>query len=389
MRAERIPAGRLLSAAAAAVVAALCGAFALHGAEPGGANAGRLSALQDEMKRLKGELNGLEARERTVLGDVARMDAELALRRAELEESTLRLRTTESRLTASESNLASIAAEQDRRAPLLARRLRALYKRGPVALLAAAFDPLGGSSGLEGVRYASYLSRHDAGQLADWRTASRRLSAERETLSLERTRLASLKSEASRKAAALDAGRAQRTSLLARIRGDREQHEKAFEELSEAARSLGRLVESFDDATSHVALDVRKFRGLLDWPAAGLVSATFGTVVHPRFKTEVPHPGLDIDAPEGDSFRTIFDGRVAYASPLPGYGLTVVVDHGHGVVTIYAHAAVLLVETGQDVLRGQELGRVGDSGSLRGPYLYFEVREAGRAVDPALWLRRH
>jgi septal ring factor EnvC (AmiA/AmiB activator) len=147
-------------------------------------------------------------------------------------------------------------------------------------------------------------------------------------------------------------------------------------------------VGSFEDATSHVGLDVRKFRGLLDWPAEGPVSAEFGTVVHPRFRTEVPHPGWDIDAPEGRPFRTVFDGRVAFAAPLAGYGLTVVVDHGNGMVSVYAHGGVLLVEAGQDVLRGQDLGRVGDSGSLRGPYLYFELREDGRPVDPSSWLRR-
>jgi murein DD-endopeptidase MepM/ murein hydrolase activator NlpD len=159
-------------------------------------------------------------------------------------------------------------------------------------------------------------------------------------------------------------------------------------ELEAAAKNLGRIVESFEDAPAHVGLDVRKFRGLLDWPAEGVVSAKFGTVVHPRFKTQVPHPGLDIEAPDGQPFRTIFDGRVAYASPLNGYGLTVVVDHGNGVVSIYAHAAVLLVEVGENVVRDQELGRVGDSGSLRGPYLYFEMREAGKPVDPSSWLRR-
>jgi len=352
------------------------------------ARARRLDALQEEMKRLQGEMAGLVLREQGLLGDVARMDAEIALRRAALEEVSLRLRDTEDRLAGSERDLATIAAGQARRAPRLAARLREIYKRGPAGLFARIIGPLGSAEGLDGFRYATYLSRRDTGQLAAWRAASRRLDDERAILSVERQRLASLRSEASRKEASLTAGRASRASLLARIRGDREQHEKAFGELEGAARSLGRLVLSFEDAPAHVALDVRKFRGLLDWPAEGAVSAKFGTAVHPRFKTEVPHPGLDIDAPEGQPFRTIFDGRVAYAAPLSGYGLTVVVDHGNGVVSIYAHAAVLLVEAGQDVARGQDMGRVGESGSLRGPYLYFELREAGRPVDPSSWLRR-
>jgi len=352
------------------------------------ARARRLDALQDEMKRLQGEMAGLALRERGLLGDVARMDAGIALRRAELEEVSLRLRDTEEKLAGSERDIAIVAAGQARRAPQLAARLREIYKRGPAGLLARAIGPLQNTEGLDGFRYATYLSRRDAGQLAAWRGAARELAEERATLSVERARLSSLRSSASRKEAELTAGRASRASLLARIRGDREQHEQAFGELEEAARSLGRLVLSFEDASARVGLNVRKFRGLLDWPAEGVVSAKFGTVVHPRFKTEVPHPGLDIDASEGKPFRTIFDGRVAYAAPLNGYGLTVVVDHGHGVVSIYAHAAVLLVAAGENVVRGQDMGRVGDSGSLRGPYLYFELRDAGRPVDPSSWLRR-
>jgi septal ring factor EnvC (AmiA/AmiB activator) len=369
-----------------AVILAAGGPWLL--ARPDDGRQRRLDALQEEMKRLQGETAGLALREQGLLGDVARLDAQIALRRAELEDVSLRLRDTEERLAGRERDLATIATEQARRAPQLAARLREIYKRGPAGLLARVIGPLGSTEGLDGFRYAMYLSRRDALQLAAWRAASRRLGEERAILSGERARLASLRSETSRKEAALTAGRASRASLLARIRGDRVQHEKALGELENAARNLGRLVESFEDAPARVALDVRKFRGLLDWPAEGAVSARFGTVVHPRFKTEVPHPGLDIDAPEGQPFRTIFDGRVAYAAPLTGYGLTVVVDHGNGVVSIYAHAEVILVEAGQDVARGQDMGKVGESGSLRGPYLYFEMREAGRPVDPSSWLRR-
>ncbi len=373
-------------------VAAILAAAMLAGSLPPSASQGddrakRLSALQNEMMRLQGEMAGLDARERSVLGDVTRMDTEIALRRAQLEDVSLRLKNTEDRLGASERELADIRAEQAVRAPRLATRIREVYKRGPAGLLARVLGPLQGAESLDGFRYASYLSRRDASQLSTWRAASARLGEEREVLSVERERLSALRSESSRRELELSASRASRASLLARIRGDREQHQQALGELEDAARNLGRLVESFGDQPANVALDVRKFRGLMDWPADGPVAAKFGTVIHPKFKTEVPHPGLDIEAAEGQPFRSVFDGRIAYAAPLAGYGLTVVVDHGNGVVSIYAHAQVLVVAAGQDVVRGQDLGKVGDSGSLRGPYLYFELRRGGKPVDPATWLR--
>jgi septal ring factor EnvC (AmiA/AmiB activator) len=371
----------------ALVVAAAMLAGSLEAAEGGDDRAKRLSTLQNEMMRLQREMAGLDARERSVLGDVTRMDTEIALRRTQLEDVSLRLKDTEERLAGSERELASIQAEQAVRAPRLATRIREVYKRGPAGLLARVLGPLEGAESLDGFRYASYLSRRDASQLAAWRASSIRLASEREVLGAERERLSALRTESSRRESELSASRASRASLLARIRGDREQHQQALGELEDAARNLGRLVESFGDQPAHAVLDVRKFRGLIDWPADGPVSAKFGSVIHPKFKTAVPHPGLDIDAAEGQPFRSVFDGRIAYAAPLSGYGLTVVVDHGNGVVSIYAHAQVLVVEAGQDVARGQELGKVGDSGSLRGPYLYFELRQAGHPVDPAAWLR--
>jgi murein DD-endopeptidase MepM/ murein hydrolase activator NlpD len=134
-------------------------------------------------------------------------------------------------------------------------------------------------------------------------------------------------------------------------------------------------------------LDVRKFRGLLDWPSDGEVLEGFGTAIHPRFKTRVPHPGLDLEGDFSTGIRSIFDGTVVFAEWMRGYGLTAIVDHGGGVLSVYAHASVLLVEPGENVVRGQTLGRVGETGSLRGPYLYFELRVDGKPADPVTWLR--
>ena len=67
--------------------------------------------------------------------------------------------------------------------------------------------------------------------------------------------------------------------------------------------------------------------------------------------------------------------------------MTAIVDHGGGVASVYAHADVLVVAKGESVVRGQQLGKVGETGSLRGPYLYFEMRDGGKPVDPAGWLR--
>lgn len=101
------------------------------------------------------------------------------------------------------------------------------------------------------------------------------------------------------------------------------------------------------------------------------------------------HDGLDIAAPTGTPIQAAQGGTVRHAGWIKGYGNTVIVDHGGGRSTLYAHASELLVESGAQVVRGQEIARIGSTGHSTGPHLHFEVREDGKTVDPrrALGLR--
>jgi septal ring factor EnvC (AmiA/AmiB activator) len=355
---------------------------------PGAERADRRGAMQEEILRLRAEMETLGRREQGLLGEVARLGAVLNLRAREAQEASLRLEEVRAGLAERRRRIVLLEAAQEARGRILAGRLREIYKRGTDVELRRLFG--GGTVGdyLQGLRYASFLSERDAKLLRGWHDDGNRLRAEAETMIKEERGLDLARAEAMRAATELEKSRAERSRLLDAIQMDRAKHQEAIDDLERASRELGKLVQTLGGAARGPALDVRKFRGLLDWPADGPVSARYGDSVHPRFRTVVPHPGLDIDAPEGKAFRAIFDGRVIFASWLHGYGLTVIVDHGNGVVSIYAHASILLAGAGDDVTRGQVLGRVGETGSLRGPYLYFEMRMEGKPVDPSAWLRR-
>ena len=338
---------------------------------------------------MRREVLTLQSRETGLLGTVERLRAERRLRETELEEVTARLEATERSISEREVAVSRISEQQRARRTWLSFRVRELYRRGREAewtrrLLGDGSD---GAAG-EGIRYTALLADRDARLLEAYREDSRRLGEELSSLARERTRLAAVQGEAGTARERLEESERRQGEALARIRDDRAQHEVAIGELEQASRELGRIVSGIGGAGSAGgALDVRKFKGLLDWPAAGRVSRGFGASVHPKFKTTVPHPGWEIDAPAGADIRAVFDGEVAWAGPLHGYGLTAIVDHEGGILSVYTHASALLVERGQGVLRGEVLGKVGDSGSTRGPHLYFEIREGSKAVDPALWLR--
>jgi len=129
-------------------------------------------------------------------------------------------------------------------------------------------------------------------------------------------------------------------------------------------------------------------RGRLPWPTEGRIVAGFGRQVHPRFGTETVRHGVDIEAEEGAIIRAVHSGAVLYRGWLRGYGNLIILDHGQGYYTLYAHASEVVVEEGERVKVGQGIARVGETGSVDGPRLYFEVRYQGRAEDPQVWLRR-
>ncbi|MDP8971232.1 MAG: M23 family metallopeptidase, partial [Actinomycetota bacterium] len=126
--------------------------------------------------------------------------------------------------------------------------------------------------------------------------------------------------------------------------------------------------------------------GRLLWPAQGPKTSDFGWRTHPLFGTRSFHAGIDIGAGHGAPIWAADAGVVVAAAARGGYGNTVVVDHGEGLSTLYAHQSRVAARPGQAVSRGQVIGYVGSSGYSTGPHLHFETREDGTPVDPMRYL---
>ncbi|MCL6639472.1 MAG: M23 family metallopeptidase [Firmicutes bacterium] len=119
---------------------------------------------------------------------------------------------------------------------------------------------------------------------------------------------------------------------------------------------------------------------LMSWPLYGVVTSPFG------MRDGHPHEGIDIAAEEGEPVRAAAPGRVAFAGPRGTYGLAVIIDHGGGVRTLYAHCSEILAGEGDRVEEGEVIARAGSTGRSTGPHLHFEVLTGGVPRDPAAWL---
>ena len=121
-------------------------------------------------------------------------------------------------------------------------------------------------------------------------------------------------------------------------------------------------------------------------PSAGTVEVGFGPILNPRFHTVTLQKGIDVRVPEGSAVHAVWRGRVVFAGSFQGYGNLVILDHGDAFYTLYAHLKTIRPEVNEVVDQGELVGAVGATGSLKGPYLYFELRHHGEALDPARWL---
>ncbi|MCE9667406.1 peptidoglycan DD-metalloendopeptidase family protein [Myxococcus stipitatus] len=172
--------------------------------------------------------------------------------------------------------------------------------------------------------------------------------------------------------------------VVGSLAGEAELARRAVRELEQADAELTQVVRDLKEGPATSGFGALK--GKLPRPTRGIVEVGFGKVVNPRFNTVTVQKGLDIRAPAGAPVQAVAEGTVVYAGALRGYGNLLIVDHGDGYHTLMAHLASILPQLGAPVVAGEVVGEVGDTGSLKGPYLYFEVRKAGQAVDPALWL---
>ena len=123
------------------------------------------------------------------------------------------------------------------------------------------------------------------------------------------------------------------------------------------------------------------------WPVEGRVTSSFGEREDPFNGEGAFHAGMDISAPTGTPIRATADGLVDSAETANGYGRQVILDHGHGIRTVYGHMAKMVVLAGQHVTRGQIIGYVGQTGRSTGPHLHYEVRINNVPVNPHKYLR--
>lgn len=351
----------------------------------------RLERIRGEIEALRQRLLHGESEAGSLLDQLDGMDLKLTVlqketRLLEAEIAAKRRAQVRARAEAAAAGRSAAIAERE-----LKRWLVEMYKAGPTRDLRLVLSASSPGDLAVAERAAEALALEESRRVGALQAERARLDAAEREMAETRASLEALLADQSQRQQDLSAARREKNRLLSGVRARQQSGEQALMALVQVERDLQALLASLpggggEGATPSYGL--QEFRGLLNWPVRGEVAIPFGNVRHPRFGTQVPHPGLEIAAKPGQEVRALFDGKVAFSSWFRGYSQMIVIDHGDEYLSIYGQLGDRLVEAGQEVRRDDPIARTGEEGPFGSSGLYLEVRHRGKAEDPLPWLRR-
>ena len=266
-------------------------------------------------------------------------------------------------------------------------RLRFIYENGELDPLEIAGECGSISDYARYRQYAEDIMKYDAELLEELKANEECLREELERIeerSEAKTALEKFKTEKEFEMAVMYE---EKNRLLEEYRQDAKRAEKELAELEEAADKVYDIIVNIEKNKEFVDTYTG---GELEWPVEGRYYVSSGYVgrISPVGNGYEFHTGIDIPAPEGYEIRAAEDGIVINAGWINGYGNTVIIDHGGGISTLYAHNSSVEVENGQSVHRGDVIALCGSTGYATGSHCHFEVRVNGEHTDPWEYLKR-
>lgn len=363
----------------------------------------RIREQQDLLRRIESQLEyqgrlvrSYSEQEKGILGELERINKAIVRKDEEIRLLDLQIRRTERNVESLKSRIRGLEGEIEHLKEVLAQRLVAMYKYGEMGKWEVLLSASSASQLMERTYYLRRLAEEDSRVHDQLLAKVRELEAAKSDLQAQQAELEAKRRKASAERASLAREQERRDRLLSDIRSKREFYQRAMEEhrktLKEVEEGIRRLLEEkarrererVRERPSSQLVAPRK--GQMLWPVEGEITSTFGERPHPVFNTRSMHTGIDIAAPYGTAVRAAASGEVLYAGWVSGYGQVVILDHGGGITTVYAHLSRMLVSEGQSVRAGDVIGRVGRTGLATTAHLHFEVRVDGKAVDPMPYL---
>lgn len=345
--------------------------------------------IQKEIKEHREKIRKAERRETSILSELERTDRELSNVEAELRKYRKKLMDCEREISRVESEISKSKKSIEQQKEWIKRKLRAMQKsRFPseIVILLSGTDDL--SLLMRRWKYLQYISAYENKLLLDYHKNLENLDVkERQLLGL---RADLMKNEAKIRSdeKELEKKKREKEIILASVRNEKSSYEKMLKELKEASRRLLNIIRESEKSETYSAKGFTALKGKLPWPVEGRVAIPYGSQKDPVFNTPIFRSGIFIQAGDDLYAKAVHTGKVVFAEWFKGYGQLMIVNHGEGYHTLYGSLSEIFSKVGDIINGGQIIGRVGNSGMVDVPGLYFELRYKGKPLDPLQWLKR-
>ena len=391
--------------------------------ETSAVSAASLSEVRKNIQSKQQEIKDSKEKEQDLSDKIAAMEKQISSKEADISKLEKAIGEAETQLGTLQKQLKEAEAKVDQQDEDLCSRLRNMYKNGSIGFIDVLLDSDNISEFLTNLDMVQKVYSQDQDTLETLKEASAEidkkkkeieslqseLTASKELVQEEKQSLQADKTEVEKQKATVTADIAESEDELDQMQDEEAAIEEAIRaeekrKAEEAAKKNNSSSSSSSSSSSKPSSSkpsssssskpstsgkLTTYKGLtMQFPAPSMTrkSSNFGYRIHPIKHTKRLHAGVDLAAPGGSPIVVAMSGRVILARAGSGYGNYIIVDHGNGYATLYAHCSKLLVKKGQRVSRGQQIAKVGSTGASTGNHLHFEVRVKGTPVNPAPYI---
>lgn len=345
--------------------------------------------IQREINKHKVKLEKVKRRESSVLADLEKTNRQLNIVEAELRKYRKILLNTESKISGVESEISLNRSDIEKRVEWLKRKLRAMQKYGHTTdtlMLLLSSDDI--SQLMRRGKSLQYITVYEHRVLNTCKENLEDLQKKERQLMILKAELVKNREKVMAEEASLAEKRKEKEILLASVKKEGYSYRRMLKELEDASKRLLSVIRETEKAGTYNAKGFSSLKGRLPWPVDGKVAIPYGSQKDPQFNTPVFRSGAYIQSANDSFAKAVYNGKVVFAEWFKGYGQLVIINHGDGYHTLYGSLSEIFSKVGDIIKEKQIIGRVGNSGILNLPALYFEVRYKGKPLDPLQWLKK-
>jgi murein DD-endopeptidase MepM/ murein hydrolase activator NlpD len=342
----------------------------------------RRKALEQERQQLQQQQDELEGRQNTSENNLDNLERSILYTANQITETEDRLDQAEQDLQRLEANLRQAEADYENVRAGTVARLQFLQRQQASKGWAVLLQSQDFNDFLDRQYQLKRVYAADQQVLQDLKVKAEAIQQQKVAVEDQKNQVALLRQQLLSQKQQYEAEANEEKQLISRLKEQRSALEAAEAQLIRDSEQIANLIRQKLAAQSGAVRGTGRFV----FPANARISSGFGNRVHPILGYSRFHGGVDFAAPQGTAIYAADSGQVIFSGWYGGYGQTVIVDHGGGITTLYAHASRLLVREGQAVQQGQSIATVGSTGLSTGPHLHFEVRRNGNPVNPMGYL---